>query len=233
MRLPFALLLLALAAPASRAQPPPFQPKVDDPMLTPVPPAPQQVTSWGEALTRVKERSTPLQSAEAGVERAAGRSRQALSALLPNARLSAGVAVDLLNPDTPVTSTGTPVGAQVGGDGRAPTAPLGTATVSVTQSLVDVGAWRGRASARAAEEGAVATLQDTRRRLTLGVARILVSTVAAERAAEINRVGLRQALERAALTQRSFELGASNQLDVVRVSQDVAVARGTLVSGDE
>ena len=76
-------------------------------------------------------------------------------------------------------------------------------------------------------------LRDTQRRLTLGVARTLVATVASERAAELNRVGLRQALERAALTQRSFELGASNQLDVVRVSQDVAVARESLVSGDE
>jgi len=60
-----------------------------------------------------------------------------------------------------------------------------------------------------------------------------VSTVAAERAAEINRVGLRQALERFALAQRTYELGAGNQLDVVRVEQDVAVARGALVAGDE
>ncbi|HYO72062.1 MAG TPA: TolC family protein, partial [Archangium sp.] len=51
--------------------------------------------------------------------------------------------------------------------------------------------------------------------------------------AELNRVGLRQALERAALTQRSFELGAGTQLDVVRVRQDVEVARQSLISGDE
>ncbi|MFP2913747.1 TolC family protein, partial [Pyxidicoccus sp. 3LFB2] len=62
---------------------------------------------------------------------------------------------------------------------------------------------------------------------------VLVATVAAERAAEINRVGLQRALEREALTRRTFELGAGNQLDVVRVSQDVAVARGALIAGDE
>ena len=62
---------------------------------------------------------------------------------------------------------------------------------------------------------------------------MLVTTVAAERAAELNRVGLRQALERAALAQRTFELGAAHQLDVVRVRQDVEVAREALVSGDE
>nr|WP_246357819.1 TolC family protein [Pyxidicoccus fallax] len=206
-------------------------------MLTPVPPAPRVVKTWDEALALVKERSTDLRSAEAGVERAAGRSRQALGTLLPNARAQAGVAYDLLNPDVPAFGVGGG-GAQVGGgatggNGKVPTAPLGTVTGTLTQSLVDISAWRGLSSARAAETGAVANLHDARRRLTLGLAQVLVSTVAAERAAEINRVGLQRALERAALTQRSFELGAGNQLDVVRVNQDVAVARGALVSGDE
>ncbi|MCP3140366.1 TolC family protein [Pyxidicoccus xibeiensis] len=226
------VLLLALLAVSSQTEPTPspvlFQPKVEDAMLTPVPPAPRLVKDWNEALGLVRERSTDLRSAEAGVQRASGRWRQALGALLPNARVQAGVAHDLLNPDVPA---GVSPGAA--GDGRTPTTPAGTVTATLTQSVVDVSAWRGLSSARAAEAGAVASLQDVRRRLTLGVAQVLVATVAAERAAEINRVGLRQALERAALTQRSFELGAGNQLDVVRVEQDVAVARGALIAGDE
>ncbi|MCP3140788.1 TolC family protein [Pyxidicoccus xibeiensis] len=226
------VLLLALLAVSSQTEPTPspvpFQPKVEDAMLTPVPPAPKLVKDWNEALGLVRERSTDLRSAEAGVQRASGRWRQALGALLPNARAQAGVAHDLLNPDVPA---GVSPGAA--GDGRTPTTPAGTVTATLTQSVVDVSAWRGLSSARAAEAGAVASLQDVRRRLTLGVAQVLVATVAAERAAEINRVGLRQALERAALTQRSFELGAGNQLDVVRVEQDVAVARGALIAGDE
>ncbi|AGC46793.1 HAE1 family efflux transporter outer membrane efflux protein [Myxococcus stipitatus DSM 14675] len=230
------VLLLALVAsstpPASSAPVPPpvpFQTKVEDPMLAPVPPASQQVGTWEQALALVRERSTNLRTAEAGVQRAEGRWRQALAALLPNARASASAAHDFLNSDTPVGVFATPAL-----EGRKPTTPIvGTVSASLSQSLVDVGAWRNLSSNAAAERGAVASLQDMRRRLTLGLARSLVATVAAERAAELNRVGLLQALERSALTTRSFDLGASNQLDVVRVNQDVALARGSLVAGDE
>ncbi|WP_164017974.1 TolC family protein, partial [Pyxidicoccus trucidator] len=199
------VLLLALAATSIQPEqtssdlpPVTAQPKVEDAMLTPVPPAPRLVKTWDEALTLVLERSTDLRSVEAGVQRASGRWRQALSALLPNARAQASVAIDVLNPDTPaVTNPGTGAGTS----GRTPTAPLGTVTATLTQSVVDLGAWRGLSSARAAETGAVASLQDARRRLTLGLAQVLVATVAAERAAEINRVGLQRALEREALTR--------------------------------
>ncbi|RKH33727.1 TolC family protein [Corallococcus sp. CA031C] len=204
-------------------------------MLTPVPPAPEQVKTWDEALTLVRQRSTDLRNAEAGVERAQGRWRQSLSLLLPNARASAGVGFDVLHPDSPSAPGGGVVGGgTTGGAGtKVPSAPLGTLSVSLTQSVVDVGAWRGLSSAQASELSSVASLKDTQRRLTQGLAQVLVATVAAERAAEINRVGLRQALERQALTQRSFELGAGTQLDVVRVGQDVALARQSLVAGDE
>lgn len=197
-------------------------------MLTPVPSAPRLVKSWDEALALMRERSTDLRGAEAGVERASGRWRQALSALLPNARAQAGVAQDLLHPDVP---SGVIPGAA--GDDHSVTAPTGTLGATLTQAVVDLSAWRGLSAAREAETGAAASLQDTRRRLTLGLAQVLVATVAAERAAELNRVGLRRALERGALTQRAMELGAGNQLDVVRVHQDVAVARGALIAGDE
>ncbi|MFE8599251.1 TolC family protein [Archangium violaceum] len=242
---PSPLLLLALLSAPALAAPPmpealpapsPFEAKVDDPMLAPAPPASEQVGSWEEALGLLRERSTDLRTAEAGVERAEGRWRQALSALLPNARATAGVALDILNPENPVVAGGGGLGTVIGGtggDSLTPTAPLGTASVTLTQSLLDVGAWRGVSASRAAEESARASLHDVQRRLTQGLARALVATVAAERAAELNRVGLRQAHERAALTQRSFELGAATQLDVVRVRQDVEVAREALVAGDE
>jgi outer membrane protein TolC len=236
-RLTFLIAVLA-TAPALAQQdpllsaPPPFQPQVDDPLLVPAPPAPKLVGSWEEALGLARERSTDLRIAEANVERAEGRWRQALSTLLPNARASAGVAYDILNPGSSVGLTGTPVTVPATA-ARQPTVPLASATVSLTQSVVDVGAWRGLSSARSAQGSAEANLQDIQRRLTLGLARTLVATVAAERAAEINRVGLRRALERAALAQRSFELGAGTQLDVVRVRQDVEVARQSLIAGDE
>jgi outer membrane protein TolC len=222
------LATTALAAPPDEPLPPPtqFQPKVADPMLAPVPAAPRQVETWEEALVLLRERSTDLESAQANIDRAEGRWRQSLAALLPNARFSASVSYDLRNPDRPVLP----------GAGGAPadgSVPLGAGTVSLTQSVVDLSAWRGLSSAEAAQRSAEASLQDVRRRLTQGLARSLVAVVAAERAAELNRVGLRQALERAALVQRTLELGAATQLDVARTRQDVEVARQSLISGDE
>ncbi|HEY0095016.1 MAG TPA: TolC family protein [Archangium sp.] len=234
----FALLFLVLTTGPALAQepllpaPPAFQPHVEDPMLTPAAPASKQVGTWEEALGLVRERSTDLRIAEANVQRAEGRWRQALATLLPNGRVSAGVATDLLNPGIPVGLTGAPLLGQTDAE-RRPTVPLVSGSVSLTQSVVDFSAWRGLSSASAAEDSAQANLQDVQRRLTLGLARTLVATVAAERAAELNRVGLRRALERAALAQRSLELGAGTQLDVVRVRQDVEVARQSLISGDE
>ena len=61
----------------------------------------------------------------------------------------------------------------------------------------------------------------------------IVAVVTAERDAEINRVGLRVALEQAEITDRKRALGAANGLDVVRAQQNVANARATLVTGDE
>src|SRR5689334_333777 len=143
-----ALLFLALTAapPLAVAQeptaaPPPFQPQVNDPMLAPVEPAPRRVATWEEALTLVRERSTDLRTAEANVQRAEGRWRQALSLLLPNARLSAGVGTDLLHPGLAVGLTGAPIITQAGQP--TPTVPLASATASLSQSLVDVSAWRG------------------------------------------------------------------------------------------
>lgn len=235
LRLPLLLGLLATSALAAQDTPLPpptqFQPKVEDPMLAPVPRASQQVESWEQALALVRERSTDLESAQAGVERAEGRWRQALASLLPNARFSASVAYDLLNPDTPALGN---AGGQAGGaSGRTPTVPVGTGTVSLTQSVVDVSAWRGLSSAEASQRSAEASVQDVRRRLTLGLSRALVAVVAAERAAELNRLGLRQALERAALVQRTLELGAATQLDLARTRQDLELARQSLISGDE
>jgi outer membrane protein TolC len=225
----------ALAEPPTPVPPPTqFQPKVEDPMLAPVLPAPRQVSTWDEALALVKERSTDLDSARAGVERAEGRWRQALASLLPNARLAGGVGVDLLNTDNAVLATsGAVLPAVPSASGRTPTAPLASVGASLTQSVVDVSAWRGLSSAEASQHSAEANLQDVRRRLTLGLARSLVAVVSAERAAELNRVGLRQALERAALVQRTLELGAATQLDLARTRQDVEVARQSLISGDE
>lgn len=77
------------------------------------------------------------------------------------------------------------------------------------------------------------TLEDRKRILATDVAGALVAEIAAERVAELNRVGLRQALERLALAGRRDELGSGSRLDVVRAEQDVDAARAAVVTGDE
>jgi outer membrane protein TolC len=218
---------------ATLPAPPRFEPQIEDPLLTPAEPAKQVVTKWDEAMDLLRKGSTDDRIAVAGVERAQGRWQQSLAALLPNARGTATLAIDVLHPSKPPLAAAGAGALGASSSEKVPTAPLGTTSLTVTQQLVDFGAWRGLRSAEAGQRGANASLQDVRRRLTQGLARSLVAVVAAERIAELNRLGLRQALERAALTTRTVELGAATQLDVVRVQQDVEVARGTLVAGDE
>lgn len=226
-----ALTLLALPAEAS-AEPPtppvPFRADVDDPLLSPAPPAPREVKSWDEAIQLARNLSTDERTALANVERAAGRSQQALSALLPNVRAQASLTLNLLHPSEPPPG----VAPVIPGE-RSPSAPLGSATITGTQALVDVGAWRGLAASQEAEKSASYSLRDVRRRMTLALSRSLVSVAAAERVAEMNRLGLRLALERVALTTRKLELGAATQLDLVRVQQDLQLAREAVLSGDE
>jgi outer membrane protein TolC len=228
------VLLLPLALPgASRAVPeeavpgpPRFQPRVEDRLLAPVPRPGREVSTWAEALALLRAASTDERLAAGAVVRAEGRARQALGVLMPNVRASALAGYDLLHPAGGASAP--PVV-----DGRKPTVPLGVASLELTQRVVDVGAWRGLGAARSAQRSAEASLQNLRRQLTGGLARSLVAVVAAERVSELNRQGLAQALERAALGERTLELGAASHLDVVRVRQDVELARGTLIAGDE
>lgn len=229
---PLVLSLLLGAGPDGGAllpPPEPFRPVVNDPLLEPVARPPREIQTWEEARALVRQNSTDERTAASAVERAQGRWRQSLGGLLPNARLTAGVAGDVLNPTVAPFVQVNP--AVVGA--RTPTVPIGTTTLNLTQSVIDVSAWKGLSAADAARASAALSLEDARRRVTQGLARSLVAVIAAERVAELNRVGLRQALERAALITRTQQLGAATQVDVVRTRQDVDVARGTLIAGDE
>ncbi len=216
----------APAKPAPPAPPlPRFAPVIDDPLLAPPAGARTELASWADAQRLLASGATDIRRAQARVARAAARVRGARAALLPTADLSAAATMDLLHPGT---APGVPPGPDY-----APTSPLGTLTLSASQSLLDVAAWRGRAVAAADQRGAVANRVDAERRVAQQVARAIITVAASERAAELNRVGLRQSLERAALGKRTFELGAATELDVVRTAQDVALARSALIAGDD
>lgn len=224
------------ASPAGESQPSQGirRPTAEEvPLLAPVPAATLELRSWAEAIDLLRRRSTDDRIALAGVERAQGVWRQALSALLPNARFNAQVTLDVLNPSRPSFGQVGVGGGATGHSDAVPTAPLGIGSIALSQNLLNFSANQSLRAADAQRDGAEATVDDVRRRLTQGLAGAIVAVVAAERTAELNRLGLSQALERLQLTRRSFELGAATRLDLTRVEQDAAVARGALVAGDE
>jgi outer membrane protein TolC len=232
--LPTRLLPEVLTAQAEAPAPAmPVQPQVSDPLLAPVPPAPLELTSWEEALGLLRARSPDLQVALAQVESAAGQWRISLAALLPMVQGTASVQYNVLNPEaTSITGGGGTGGGTSGGD-KTPTVPLGVGVVTASVPVVNLSAYTSLGSARESQRTATLSLAETRRQLTGRVASALVSVVASERLAEVNRVNLRTALERLALVQRRLELGAGTRLDVVRVQQDAEIARANVVSGDE
>ena len=77
------------------------------------------------------------------------------------------------------------------------------------------------------------SLADRRRVLASAVVSAMLATLAAARVAELDRVGLRSALERLALTQTRLTFSRGTELDVDRAQQDVAAARALLIAGDE
>ena len=249
-RTPLLLLLLAaaltsasaLGQPAPEAPtPPPLQttpiaipppPDVNDPMLAPMPPAPRSIATLDEALGLVKARSTDLRIAQLEVERAAAQSRIALAGLLPTINGNVSATHQLITTDSQVL---------IGANGQTPiTRTVSTPTpnsltggAQITQPLINVRNWHSWGTAREFEKAQQLSLEDVQRNLALGLANALVAVVTAERVAELNRVGFRNALERLDLPRRRRTLGAATGLDVVRAQQDVEAARATLVTGDE
>jgi outer membrane protein TolC len=114
-----------------------------------------------------------------------------------------------------------------------PTKNYATGSLVLQQTVLNLQQFYAIGTARESTKATALTYDDMKRTLALSVANDIVGVVTAERVAEINRVGLQQALARLDLTERKQRLGAATGLDVVRAQQDVENARTTLVSGDE
>jgi outer membrane protein, multidrug efflux system len=210
--------------------PPP--PEVNDPMLAPVPVPPRVLGSWHEAVSLLRARSTDLKMAVDQVLQAEAQTRIALAQYLPTLNAQGSYTHQLItNPVTGFSlnpATGTAVlGARV------PTPNITTGSVQLTQDVINVQELDQISIDELGEDAARLSVDDQKRTLALSVANQIVAVVTAERDAEINRVGLRVALEQGAITERKRTLGAANGLDVVRAQQNVANARATLVTGDE
>jgi outer membrane protein TolC len=219
----------ALARPAAAQgvpdSPPelPKPPPVDDPLLAPPPPAPRVVRSWDEAITLVRQAAPSYASNLQDVLRAEAQGRVALVQLLPTVTGQATYTHQFL------TTTFAFAGATF--ESPAPNV-LGLAATLV----VPVVNPRGIYAQHTASEGVAAaklTFSDARRQIAVSLVHTLLQTLAAERAAELNRVGLRTALERLELAKTKVQWKQGTTLDVERAEQDAAAARSMLITGDE
>ncbi len=231
-----ALSTLGSSLVASGATPAP--PPVDDPLLAPAPRAANEVATWREALAIVRDRSTDLRIALDQVTRAEALSRQALAGLLPTLNATGNVTQNLLRQDQQISvptgfTTTPPAITYATTTVTVPDAQTYGASLSLTQPVIAPRAWHALGTAERQRDVARLSVDDQKRQIVGAVANAIVGVVTAERVAEIDRVGLRAALERQALTERRQVLGSANALDVVRARQDAEVTRASVISADE
>ncbi len=226
-----ALAQPAGTAPSAHALPPP--PAVSDAMLTPVPQPKRVIATWDEALGYLRARSTDLRVALDQVLQAEAQTRTALAAYLPTINATGTYMHNFL------TSTALQLTKDAAGNPAGvttytiPTENSLGGSIQLQQALINVQAFDLISIDELGGDAAKLSVDDQKRTLLLGVANQIVSVVTAEREAEINRGGLRVALQQAEITSRKQALGAANGLDVVRAKQNAANARAALVTGDE
>ncbi len=202
-------------------------------MLTPVAPPSKSLHRWEEALVYIRSRSTDLRIAEAEVARSEAQWRQALAGALPSINLNAALTHQLITNTSSQVSGLDANGKPIFNPIEVPFPNSANASVSLVQPLLSARPWYALGTAKRSETVAKLNVADVKRQIALRVANGMVAVVTTERIAELNRVGLRNALERLSLTLRRAELGSATGLDIVRAKQDAEAARTSLVSGDE
>jgi len=197
---------------------------VDDPMLAPPPAAPGQIASWDEALSLIRTRSPEYLTSYEAVRRAHAQKETALAAVLPSIDGQAAYTHELLRP----------LSFSLGGT-TIVTPPRDAWTLGAVASwpIINPRGIYGLGTADKNIDVANLTFEDIRRQVASEVVDALLATLAAARVAELNRVGLRAALDRLRLTQARLQFGQGTELDVDRAEQDIAASRSPLISGDE
>jgi outer membrane protein TolC len=192
-------------------------------MLAPPAGAPREINSWQQALQLVRMHAPRYLSAVQRVQQAEARSRIALAGVLPvltgEGRYTHQFLTDEVN---------------LGGDTvEVPIDDVFNVGATLRVPLVDVRAIRGLGTGKRAIKTAELDLADERRLIAQTVVDTMLSTLATARVAELNREGLRAALERLALATARQQFGRGTLLDIDRAQQDVAASRSELIEGDE
>jgi outer membrane protein TolC len=197
-------------------------PEVSDPMLTLPSEAPQRIDSWAQALELVHG-APEYRTNFATIKRAEAQTRIALSSLLP-----------IVNGAGAYTRNFNQVSVPFNGQTLV-TPPPDTWTVGISAvwTPLNARAIYDYATTKQNVDATRLSFDDRRRQIAQGLVAAILATLAASRVAELNRVGLRSALERAHLTDARLQFGQGTPLDVDRANADVAAARRLIVDGDE
>jgi outer membrane protein, multidrug efflux system len=200
-------------------------------MLGPLPPPKSVLASWDQGIAYLRARSTDLRIVLDQVLQAEAQTRIALAAYLPTIAGTGVYTHNLLTNPAPGGQAFT--GAGFSSSSRIPTSDAFSGNIQLQQALINAQAFDAISVDELSEDAAKLSVEDEKRTLALSIANQMVAVMTAERGAEINRGGLRVALEQLEIAGRKQSLGAATGLDVVRARQNAANARATLVTGDE
>jgi outer membrane protein TolC len=212
-------------------------------MLAPAPPATNVLQSWRDALRLLRQNSSTLRSLQAQQDVARAQAREALAPALPTVSANASVTRQLLRGDasffdvngTFAALRADPLNAApVYGTAKAPDpATTWQAGLNLRIPIVNLSAWHNRGTALQQIEVAQLNSKAAERISIASVADAVVTTVTAERLAEVSRVSLESALSTLDLSKRRAALGAASAIDVLRIEQEVSLSRGQVVSAND
>lgn len=210
-------------APASEGpvafQPPP----VSDPLLAPVSDAPRVLRSWSDAIALLRTQAPAYLSSYQGVLRAQAQQRIARAAVLPVLNGQGSYTHQF------ITTTAIVNGIEV----QTPVQDVFGVSAQLSVPVINPRGIYGLGTAARNVDVARFTLDDARRELAKQVVDSMLSSLASQRVATLNRLGLQAALERLELAKARLRFGQSPQLDVDRAEQDVGSARAAVLQGDE
>ncbi len=203
-------------------------------MLAPPPAAPRSIASWDEALALIRAQSPDYVSSAEAVRRASGQREIALAAVLPTVGAQGSYTHQFLAPLHATLVGESSAGVQMPFPVvDSPARTWGPSAVRSRWAVINPRGIYGVGTANRTVEAAELTFEDQRRQIASAAVDAILATLSAVRVAELNRVGLRAALERLALTRARLQYGQGTELDVDRAMQDVAASRSAIVTGDE
>jgi len=183
--------------------------------------------NWSQALLLAERRSVELWTTVRELERTAALGRVALATALPTLNISADVS------EAALRTVVQPLDGEVDQQWFAKRSLTYGTTINLNVPVIDVRSWYGIRTANAVSDSAELNSLEQKRLLVAALANAILGVVSTERLAEITRITLATALDRARLTAQRVQLGVGTQLDVVRLDQDVKLVRHDVVTRNE